>query len=791
MEELNNVPSSGTYGAAINEVNANFSLIVNAINSLEYATTRSKGILNYGTNPATAFPNAVKGDWCMILSEGNVFPATIKTFNGSTWSGSSTWNPEGLDLTGYATKDEMTAAITKAVSEVKIETVDHLNEETAASGKALDAHQGFVLAGQIAGIGETLQDMPKLYPTVGVNTDGTMTQAAISEMVELKSLFRSLTFPKSSSGAFTTDFTSFSAGDYIIEVSTPIEEGVTATLRLRQTTSNNTDIKNIPLDGNTYEYHISRAYSTTRFYMYFYKDGKETSGTHGPFTIRVYTKISDYSRLDSIPYDVSAYNNSEVFTLDEAISLIPVEKKQIGMLIKFINPNKEYSVYKFIGTSVANITNKAYWNPVSGSEDELKGDLVIALNGKYSMGEYRICADESNANFGVALSQSASVWATPHIKCAGYDFLYVDLYPSSNSDFYKCGCVFYDEQQQPIHGYGSMAFEASSSNDGNPCYPFPRCLAIPANAVTFRTTYRKNQYPQIKLISGDWNKIPMGARYVSEYYGERIELRKPHKIYLTHWMRYSSGLSSNQAGCAYGNYLFLFGQENRFSVVDFSDPTGAVKTPIQANIAIPNMRTSDGNSVIHNDAVGFTDVFYDSNDEFPLLVCGGGYGENATGATYFYVIRVVRDGNSFTATVVQEITVISGITEKLSCLNFFYDTDRHVIIASGKGGYTWVTKYNISATAGNFTIDLRDPNSYTKLFYNAAGSGSYYNNHLFAANELTVDGVSRIGFKCLNINTGEFQRIALARHFEPESVFAWNNELYLLEVGSVFKLYFD
>ena len=159
MEELNNVPSSGTYGAAINEVNANFALIVNAINSLEYQTTRSKGILNYGTNPATAFPNAVKGDWCMILSEGNVFPATIKTFNGSTWSGSSTWNPEGLDLTGYATKDEMTAAITKAISEVKIETVDNLDEETAASGKALDAHQGFVLAGQIDNLTEGLDEV--------------------------------------------------------------------------------------------------------------------------------------------------------------------------------------------------------------------------------------------------------------------------------------------------------------------------------------------------------------------------------------------------------------------------------------------------------------------------------------------------------------------------------------------------------------------------------------------------------------------------------------------------------
>ena len=73
--------------------------------------------MNYGTNPATAFPNAVKGDWCMILSEGNVFPATIKTYNGSTWSGSGTWNPEGLDLTGYAKTTDMNTAIANSLAQ--------------------------------------------------------------------------------------------------------------------------------------------------------------------------------------------------------------------------------------------------------------------------------------------------------------------------------------------------------------------------------------------------------------------------------------------------------------------------------------------------------------------------------------------------------------------------------------------------------------------------------------------------------------------------------------------------
>lgn len=117
MENLNNVPSTGTFGNSVQKINSNFDLIVNAINSLEYQTTRSKGILNYGQNPATVFPNAVAGDWCMILSQGNVFPATIKTYNGSTWSGSGTWNPDGVDLTGYAKTTDMTTAIANSLSQ--------------------------------------------------------------------------------------------------------------------------------------------------------------------------------------------------------------------------------------------------------------------------------------------------------------------------------------------------------------------------------------------------------------------------------------------------------------------------------------------------------------------------------------------------------------------------------------------------------------------------------------------------------------------------------------------------
>ncbi len=150
MDNLNIVPKQGTFGGAMDIANQNFSLIVAAINGLEYRTTRSKGVLSNGVNPASAFPNAKQGDWCVVLGSGNTFPATIKTFNGSTWTGDGQWSPGNLDLTEYAKTADMNAAIAAAVAAVEIETADNLTTQTP--GKALDAHQGFVLAGQIANI---------------------------------------------------------------------------------------------------------------------------------------------------------------------------------------------------------------------------------------------------------------------------------------------------------------------------------------------------------------------------------------------------------------------------------------------------------------------------------------------------------------------------------------------------------------------------------------------------------------------------------------------------------------
>lgn len=153
MENLNNVPSTGTFGGSINQVNHNFGLVKDAIENVEGRTIRSKGLFPTQAALIAAYPSPKVGDYAYV---GSSLPATIYdcevegTWHNTQQQGGS----ESVPLNDYPTKSEMNAAI----AAIEIETVDNLNEETAASGKALDAHQGFVLAGQIDEVHTKMQD---------------------------------------------------------------------------------------------------------------------------------------------------------------------------------------------------------------------------------------------------------------------------------------------------------------------------------------------------------------------------------------------------------------------------------------------------------------------------------------------------------------------------------------------------------------------------------------------------------------------------------------------------------
>ncbi len=165
MENLNNVPSTGTFGGSINQVNHNFGLVKDAIDGLEGRTIRSKGLFPTQAALTAAYPSPKVGDYAYV---GSSLPATIYdcevegTWHNTQQQGGS----ESVPLNNYPTKSEMNAAI----AAIEIETVDNLNEETAASGKALDAHQGFVLAGQI---GDVQDEVDELAESVDVSVSGT------------------------------------------------------------------------------------------------------------------------------------------------------------------------------------------------------------------------------------------------------------------------------------------------------------------------------------------------------------------------------------------------------------------------------------------------------------------------------------------------------------------------------------------------------------------------------------------------------------------------------------------
>ena len=165
MENLNNVPSTGTFGGSINQVNQNFGLVKDAIENVEGRTIRSKGLFPTQAALIAAYPSPKVGDYAYV---GSSLPATIYDCEvEGTWHNTQqTGGSESVPLNDYPTKSEMNAAI----AAIEIETVDNLNEETAASGKALDAHQGFVLAGQISKVQDELEELAE---AVDVSVSGT------------------------------------------------------------------------------------------------------------------------------------------------------------------------------------------------------------------------------------------------------------------------------------------------------------------------------------------------------------------------------------------------------------------------------------------------------------------------------------------------------------------------------------------------------------------------------------------------------------------------------------------
>lgn len=116
MEDLNNIPSTGTFGNSINQVNQNFGLVKGAIENVEGRTIRSKGLFPTQAALTAAYPSPKVGDYAYV---GSGLPATIYdcVVEGTWHNTGQTGGSETIDLSNYFTKSETSASVANSLAQ--------------------------------------------------------------------------------------------------------------------------------------------------------------------------------------------------------------------------------------------------------------------------------------------------------------------------------------------------------------------------------------------------------------------------------------------------------------------------------------------------------------------------------------------------------------------------------------------------------------------------------------------------------------------------------------------------
>lgn len=103
MQDLNTIPSVGTFGEVARNANTNFSLLKIAVDLLEHSIEHSRGYFTSASALTTAFPSPAVGDWAIVEVSGS--PVIYKCSTAGTWSNSGTaWAGGSVALTEYLKK---------------------------------------------------------------------------------------------------------------------------------------------------------------------------------------------------------------------------------------------------------------------------------------------------------------------------------------------------------------------------------------------------------------------------------------------------------------------------------------------------------------------------------------------------------------------------------------------------------------------------------------------------------------------------------------------------------------
>lgn len=274
------------------------------------------------------------------------------------------------------------------------------------------------------------------------------------------------------------------------------------------------------------------------------------------------------------------------------------------------------------------------------------------------------------------------------------------------------------------------------------------------------------------------------------YYGSRLILAndttEKHLCNVNLWKSYLGAdienitdynLHLNQSMTIYNGYVFLFNDGGTGQVVDYETKD------------IISTFTFEPANINHANSAQFTDVYYDANDEFPLMLlsrCGNSAG-SAPNYEECLVMRVVRNDDTFTFTNINTIS-LDVTTYGLSW--GIDNVSRLIYCTSGINDW-WQTVVNNPLGFWAFDMPSRtDIISGTPIVLNVADRKGYMETEHVTQQGLAVNG--GVVYQAMQVSGAPYiwaidvfanrviAKIPLTeRWFEPEGVAVYDGKMYV------------
>ena len=111
--DLKKISRTTTWGEAASDLNNNFGIIKEILESIGGEYSLAKGFFETLNDLKKAYPNPDVGDWAYV---GSSFPANYYTWDGADWIESEDQTqPENIDLEGYI-QSERVIDVTKILN---------------------------------------------------------------------------------------------------------------------------------------------------------------------------------------------------------------------------------------------------------------------------------------------------------------------------------------------------------------------------------------------------------------------------------------------------------------------------------------------------------------------------------------------------------------------------------------------------------------------------------------------------------------------------------------------------